>query len=257
MSRWRRYRWTDYFLPVLGLVIAFSIWWLLTLPSADRTSLLSEFRPTLAFGALGKMIADGTLWQHALISLRRVLVGLALAIGIGIPLGLIVGHFRYIERTTLPVFQLLRTISPLSWMPIVIILLGIADRAVVFLVAITAVWPVLLNTAAGVKALDRGWLLVARSVGASPLGILAYVALPAIVGQVVSGIRLATGVAWIVLVPAEMLGVTSGLGYLILDTRDRLAYSELAATVLAIGALGFLMDTIVRFAESRLGWSTR
>ena len=255
MMRSRRLWRSNAVLPALGVVWALALWWLATLPLPGRSSLLAEFGPGPALAALARMAQDGTLLHHSLISLRRVLMGLALAIGIGVPLGLLSGYVRGLERTTSPVFQFLRTISPLSWMPIAIMVLGIADRAVVFLVAVAAVWPVLLNTAAGVRTLDRGWLWIARSVGARPAEMLVHVALPAVLGHLVSGIRLATGVAWIVLVPAEMLGVASGLGYLVLDTRDRLAYPELAASVLAIGSLGFLMDAAVRALEIKLGWA--
>lgn len=244
-------------LPLAGIGLALLAWWAATRPAPGRASLLAEFGPGPTLRALGRLLTDGTLAEHAAASLLRVLAGVALATAIGVPLGLLTGYLRGLERATAPVFQFLRTVSPLSWMPIAVMALGIADRAVVFLVTVAAVWPVLLNTAAGVRGLDRGWLLVARSVGAPALGTLVYVALPAVVGQLVSGIRLATGIAWVVLVPAEMLGVTSGLGYLVLDTRDRLAYSELAATVLAIGALGFLMDAAVRAVEARLGWAGR
>ncbi len=148
------------------------------------------------------------------------------------PLGLLVGASRNLEAATTPAFQFLRMISPLSWMPIAVMLMGVGDQPIYFLLAFAALWPILLNTAAGVRQLDPRWLQLSRSLAATPWETLRRVILPGILGHVLTGVRLAIGILWIVLVPCEMLGVSAGLGYYILDTRDRLAYSELMAMVL-------------------------
>ncbi len=166
------------------------------------------------------------------------------------PLGLALGYFPSLERITAPILQLVRTISPLSWMPIAVIALGIGDRAVIFLIAVASVWPILLNTASGVRHLNRNWLWLARSVGASTPHILIHIAIPAVWPQLFAGLRMALGIAWVVLVPAEMLGVSSGLGYFLLDTRDRLSYSELMAAILGIGCVGLLLDAGIRALEA-------
>src|SRR5699024_6155160 len=129
---------------------------------------------------------------------------------------------------------------------------GIGDRPVQVLIALAAVWPVVLNTAAGVRALDPGWLLVARSLGANRRELLRSIIAPGIATPVLTGLRLALGIGWIVLVPAEMLGVDSGLGYFVLDCRDRLAYDELVATVLVIGVIGALLDGVLRFVTTQV-----
>lgn len=244
-------------LPAVGAGLAVAGWWAGTRVAAERIEVVAQFGPGPSLRALAGLLADGTLFLHATLSIQRVLTGLALALLVGIPLGLLTGSRRGVDRATAPLFQFLRTISPLSWMPIAVMLMGVGDRAVVFLVAVAAVWPILLNTAAGVRSLDPGWLLVARGAGAGPAGTLVYVVLPAILSHWVAGLRLALGIAWVILVPAEMLGVTSGLGYLILDARDRLAYDQLVAVVLAIGAIGFLLDGAVRALEARWGWQRR
>jgi len=180
------------------------------------------------------------------VSLRRVLVGLGFALAIGVPLGLAVGSLRALEAATSPAFQFLRMISPLSWMPIAVMVFGIGDQPIYFLLAFAAVWPILLNTAAGVRQLDARWLQLARSLSATRWETLTRIVIPGVLGHVLTGVRLAIGILWIVLVPCEMLGVSAGLGYVILDTRDRLAYSELMAMVLLIGLLGFLLDAAAR-----------
>jgi len=234
-----------------GIGGALGLWWLLVFWAAASKPVLIAFAPGPALAAFVQLIAEGTIAQHVLPSLRRVLLGLGLAIILGLPVGLVLGSLRPLDRALTPVFQFLRTISPLSWMPVAVMTLGIGDPSVVFLVMMSAIWPVLLSAASGVRHLNRSWLLLARSVGASPKQILFQVALPAILPQLMTGIRLAVGLAWVVLVPAEMLGVTNGLGYFLLDTRDRLNYSELMATILVIGVLGYLLDLSVRSLEAR------
>jgi len=117
---------------------------------------------------------------------------------------------------------------------------------VIFLIAVAAVWPVLINTVAGVRAVDPGFLDVARSFHATRWELITAVVLPAIRGQLQTGVRVALGIAWVVLVPAEMLGVRSGLGYQVLNARDQLAYDQVVAVIVVIGALGFLLDVVAR-----------
>jgi NitT/TauT family transport system permease protein len=145
-----------------------------------------------------------------------------------------------------PAFQFLRMISPLSWMPLAVMVFGVGDRPIYFLLTFAAVWPILLATAEGVGRLQPSWLRLAASLSATRWETLRYIIIPGILSHVVTGLRLAIGIVWIVLVPCEMLGVSAGLGYFILDTRDRLAYSELTAMVLIIGLLGFLLDAGAR-----------
>lgn len=151
-------------------------------------------------------------------------------------------------RLSGPVFQFIRMVSPLSWTPLAIILLGVGDAPVYFLIAIGALWPIALNASAGVAALDPRWGMVSRSLGATPAEVLRTVVWPGIRPHVLTGLRLAVGLAWLILVPAEMLGVDSGLGYFTLNTRDRLAYGDLMAAILVIGACGFAIDSAARWA---------
>lgn len=142
-------------------------------------------------------------------------------------------------------------VSPLSWMPLAVMALGVGEAPVVFLLTFAAVWPIVLNTAAGVMALDRSWLQLAHSLSATRTEVVLRIVLPGIVAHVLTGFRLALGIGWIVLVPAEMLGVSAGMGYFILDTRDRLAYDELTAGIVVIGALGFTLDLLARRISAR------
>lgn len=236
-----------------GLFLLFGLWWLGVALFGSGSGLAALFSPQATLASLIELLGRGELYEHVRVSLQRILVGLSLALLVGVPLGLLVGASRNLEWATTPAFQFLRMISPLSWMPIAVMLMGVGDRPIYFLLAFAAVWPILLNTAAGVKSLDKRWLQLTRSLSATRWETLSRVILPGVLGHVLTGVRLAIGILWIVLVPCEMLGVSAGLGYYILDTRDRLAYSELMAMVLLIGVLGFCLDAAARALYRR--WS--
>lgn len=233
-------------LPAAGLLVALGLWWAGTHLLVPAGSFLARFAPEGAFTALGRLVSTGQLWPHLLTSFRRVLVGLGIATVLGLPLGLAVGSLPLFARVSGPVFQFIRMVSPLSWTPLAIILLGVGDGPVYFLIAIGGVWPIVLNTSAGVAALDRRWVTVGRSLGGTRWEILRTIVWPGIRANVLTGLRLAVGLAWIILVPAEMLGVNSGLGYFILNTRDRLAYADLMAAILVVGACGVALDASAR-----------
>ena len=232
--------------PALGISAGLLAWWALTTPLLHNDVIIASFSPESTALAFGSLVAKGVLFPHLLASLRRVLVGLVIALVVGLPLGIVTGLSRSLEASTTLLFQILRMISPLSWMPLAVMAFGIGDQPVYFLLAAGAVWPILLNTAAGVHAINRQWLRLAHSLCASRAETIRLVILPAISRQVLTGLRLALGIVWVLLVPAEMLGVNSGLGYFILDTRDRLAYSELMAAILVIGLVGFALDSAIR-----------
>ncbi len=240
-----------FLLPVFGLGVAVLLWALGVASLEKTTPIAAAFGPTHAAAALVELLQGRDIWIHIWLSLQRVAVGLGLATVIGVPLGVLVAMSKRFSGASMPLFQLLRMISPLSWMPIAVMVLGVGDAPVYFLLAFAAVWPIMLNTAAGVARLDPNWLLLARSLSATRSEIVLKVILPGITADILTGVRLAIGIIWIVLVPAEMLGVSAGLGYFILDTRDRLAYSELMAAIVLIGVLGFILDYLARAAHAR------
>ncbi|MEK9943047.1 MAG: ABC transporter permease subunit [Gammaproteobacteria bacterium] len=128
------------------------------------------------------------------------------------------------------------------------------DQAIIFLISMAAVWPVAFATSAGLAKLDPAWFKVARNLGAHWWHILRHIILPAIAFDVLTGIRLAVGVAWIIIVPAEFLGITSGLGYTIQDSRENLMYADLGVTILLVGIIGFLMDGVCLALIKRFSW---
>jgi NitT/TauT family transport system permease protein len=236
-------------LPLLGLAVAMLVWWIVSLIFWRNSSLLQGFGPGETMAALWQFFQNGEIWPHLLASLRRVLIGLGVAATIGIPVGILLGLWPRLERSTSVLLQFIRMISPLSWMPLAVMALGVGDQPVIFLLSVAAVWPLLLGAAAGVNSVDSQMLLLAKSLCATQTETVLRVIFPSILGHLITGLRLAIGIAWIVLVPAEMLGVRAGLGYYILDARDRLSYSELVAVILVIGAIGYGLDTALRIAQ--------
>lgn len=236
-----------------GLAAIVLLWWLGVAALARHNALAAQFGPLAALQTLPDLVGEDRLFVHVGASLRRIGVGLACAMAIGVPLGFLIGRVKTLETALSPAFQFLRMISPLAWMPIAVMSLGVGDPPVYFLLTFAAVWPIVMSTAAGVQQIDARWVQLGESLAATRAEMLWHIYVPGIAAHVLTGVRLAIGVLWIVLVPAEMLGVSSGLGYLILDTRDRLAWSELMAVVLVIGALGFLLDYAARRLYGRFG----
>lgn len=244
-------QWRQLLGPGLAFLLALGLWQLGAWALTARTPVARQFGPGPALQALAQLLLSGELWPHIGLSLQRLGISLLLALGLGVPLGLATGLSGAFARSTTPLFQFLRMISPLSWMPIAVIALGVGDAPVIFLLSFAAIWPILLNTAAGVAALDPHWLLLGRSLAATRRETLLRIVLPGITAHVLTGVRLAIGLLWIVVVPAEMLGVSAGLGYFILDTRDRLAYAELMAVILLIGCIGWALDGAARALHRR------
>ena len=242
--------------PLAGLFALFAVWQIgcQAMASSTSFSVFADFAPGAALVALKSLLASGAALEAAWPSLLRVGGGLLAAFLIGAPIGLAVGLYPILERSVQVPFQFLRMISPLAWMPVAVLAFPTWDTAIIFLIAAAAVWPIIFATAAGVKRVDPAWIIVGRSHGGSRVGIIHQIILPAVIPDLLTGIRLALGVAWIVLVPAEYLGVTSGLGYAINDARDTLSYDVLAALILLIGLIGFGLDFVLLRALKRASW---
>ncbi len=237
-----------WWLPFAGIAAATGVWWLATDVLFATRPLVAGFSPRLAVRGLSELAASGTLVDSAAVSVFRLLAGIVVALVIGVVAGVAVGQLAWLERATRPVQLFLRMVSPLSWAPVAVIAFGVGTMPVVALVAAAAVWPILTATADGVRGVRPAHRQVARSLGASRWEVVRHVVLPAIRPNVLAGLRLALGIAWVVLVPAEMLGVTSGLGYAVLNAKDQLAYDHITALIVVIGSIGFALDIVARWA---------
>lgn len=242
--------------PLAGIGVLLTLWWLggWVIANTPGTESFAGFAPGPTFTRLGELLSSGEVWIAVVPSLERIGLGLLWAVLIGVPAGVAIGLFAALREVSHVPFQFLRMISPLAWMPVAVLAFDTWDAAIVFLVAVAAVWPVLFSSAQGVRRIDPLWFKVARNLGADGLQMLRRIIFPAIAQDIFAGIRLAVGVAWIVLVPAEYLGVTSGLGYAINDARDTLEYDTLAAVVVVIGVIGFVLDGVCVALIRRFSW---
>ena len=242
--------------PAIGMFGLLVVWWLGSRWIASNPDLVafSDFAPSPTLKALHRMWESGAVWEPIMPSLQRIGKGMFWAALFGVPVGIATGRFKALRQTTNMPMQFLRMISPLAWMPVAVMVFDTWEGSIIFLITAAAIWPIVFATSNGLSKVDPDWFKVARNLGAKPIHVLWYVILPATAQDILMGLRLALGISWVVLVPAEMLGVTSGLGYSINDARDCLEYDRLAATVLVIGVIGFALDSVMRFAVQKVNW---
>ncbi len=205
--------------------------------------------PILAAEALVKMFLDGSIFVNIGASMYRFILGYMSAIIVAVLLGLLLGWFKGIFKYVNPIVQLLRPISPMAWMPFIVLWFGIGDVPAIVIIFIAAFFPVLLSTVSAVGGIDPVYLKVSKNFGIKQPHILWKVILPAAFPQIANGLHIAIGTAWIFLVAGEMIGAQSGLGYLIIDARNNLRADTLMATIIVIGIIGLLLDTLLKKLE--------
>ena len=196
-----------------------------------------------------ELIQNGELIRHAAYSLGRVFVGFGLACAVGIPLGLTMGAWASWRRQMSVVIEVLRPIPPFAWIPLGLLWFGVGDTQSIFVIFIASVFPVILNTIFGVDAVEPVLRRSAMSLGANKWRLFTKVILPAALPQIVVGIRIGLSFAWMVLVASELIGSSSGLGFLILDSRNLGLPSLAFMGMLVIGLIGFLLDVAIRSIE--------
>ena len=201
---------------VAGLAILFFLWYLggLWIENNPNTTNFKDFGPIPTFQAFPELWRIGKIQAAVQTSGYRLGIGLLIAIVCGIPIGILLGRSKLFRELSNSPFQLIRMISPLSWEPIAVIVFVTWNGAIVFLIAIAAVWPIVFATAAGLAKVDPAWFKVAKNLGAKPWHMVTQIILPAIMFDILTGVRLALGVAWIVLVPAEFFRGYLGIGLL-------------------------------------------
>ncbi|MDO3646641.1 ABC transporter permease [Nocardia mangyaensis] len=207
-----------------------------------------EVARRLADLAVGGIIDDtysGTLWLHLYASTLRVLQGFAFAAAIAIPLGIVMGRSRLVYRMLEPTINLIRPIPVTAWAPLSLLIIGFGDRSTIFLVFLAAVFSILLNTIAGVKAVPERLLEAAAMLGTRPAHTLYKVVLPAAVPNIVAGLRIALGLSWVILVVGETVGIRVGLGALITQAREQSRTDLIIAVMIVIGLAGFLADRLL------------
>ena len=236
-------------LPLVGVAMLLAIWGLTTaLKLVDPVLLPSPF---LAIEAFVDLARDLELFTQAGISLGRMLISLAIASLLAIPLGLVMGLRRTLDDIIDPVIELLRPISGIAWIPLALFIFGIGNALPVFIMTYAAFFPILLGTVAGVRRVDRGLIDVARTMGVPTRTIVTRVVVPAALPSLLVSVRLGIASSWTAVVAAELIGAPSGLGYAVEWYRELLMTPQVMAFIAMIGVLGYLTDTSLRALAQR------
>lgn len=240
--RWERLLW-----PLLAAAMCLALWWW-----AVRFTHTKVFpSPVEVARGLRELVHKQVLWADIISSLERVAIGFGSATLLGIPLGLTLGWYPAANQVVNPVLQILRPISPIAWIPVAILFFGVGDAPAVFLIFLGALFPILVACVDGVANVPMVYRRAARNFGLSPARILTDVVFPAALPNIIVGLRLALGIAWLVVVAAEMIAVDSGLGYLVIDSRNSgKRYDLVVAAMLLIGLIGLLLDLGFRRLET-------
>lgn len=232
--------------PLAVIAVIVGTWWAVVV----ATSSVIFPTPWQVIGGTSELVRDGTLWLHIGASLFRVGCGFLLAVAIAVPLGLWMGWVNGAYITLNPVFQMLRPISPIAWIPIAILWFGVGNVSPIFLIFISSVFPMIVQTTTGVHAIEQRYLRAAANFGVSRHILFRQVVIPAVLPQIIVGMRIGLGVAWLVVVAAEMIALRSGLGYLIMDSRNAgNRYDLVIAGMIIIGLIGLLLDGLMRLLE--------
>jgi NitT/TauT family transport system permease protein len=228
------------------IVIVLLVWHVAVIVSG--TSIFPA--PAAVARAIGHLGATSKLWLYVRDSLFRVGAGYALAVLAGIPLGIFLGYNPTAERAANPLIQILRPISPIAWMPLAVIWFGVSNAAPIFLIFLASFFPIVVGAMNGVRNVPPMYLQAGVNFGLTPAQMMRRIVVPAVLPRIAVALRVAFGVAWLVLVAAEMIAVNSGLGYLIIDARNAgKRYDLVVAGILMIGILGLIIDTLFRRVE--------
>jgi NitT/TauT family transport system permease protein len=207
--------------------------------------------PAEVVGGIADLLRHGLLLKYAVASLFRVTWGFLSAAVLAIPIGLTIGWYRRAEMAFNPLIQIFRPISPLAWIPIAILWFGVGDLAAVFLIFLGCFFPLVLTAINAVQSVPAVYVNAGRNFGLSRTGLVYRVLYPAVIPQLITGLRITLGVAWLVVVAAEMIAVNSGLGFLIVDARNAgNRYDLVVAGMVIIGIIGLLLDIGMRSLET-------
>jgi len=206
--------------------------------------------PLEVLGGIADLLRHGLLLKYVVASVFRVTWGFVLAALLAIPLGLTIGWYSRLEMALNPIIQILRPISPLAWIPIAILWFGVGDLSAIFLIFLACFFPLLLTAMNAVRNIPSVYINAGRNFGMGSSTLVYKVLYPAVVPQLIIGLRITLGIAWLVVVAAEMIAVDSGLGFLIVDARNAgNRYDLVVAGMLIIGTIGLLLDTAMRSLE--------
>ena len=232
--------------PALGMALLIGLWSLISMTSANTFP-----NPTETFWQAVEVFKDpfysngpndqGVGW-NVLSSLKRVALGFGLAAVVGIPLGFMIGRFKFLSRMFNPLISLLRPVSPLAWLPIGLLVFKGANPAAIWTIFICSIWPMIINTAVGVQRVPQDYLNVARVLNLSEWKIVTKILFPSVLPYMLTGVRLAVGTAWLVIVAAEMLTGGVGIGFWVWDEWNNLNVKNIIVAIFVIGLIGLILE---------------
>lgn len=242
-----------WFVALRSFAVFVALWQLLHLWNANPLQLPS---PGAVATALWDLALSGEMLEHVTISASRLLLALAIAIALAVPLGFWMGINRTVDAYVDPLVELLRPISGIAWLPLALFIFGIGNTLPVFIMVYVGFFPILLNTVAGVRQVDRKLVAAAHTMGVGRTALLRHVLVPAALPMVMVGIRLAFAASWAAIVAAELIGSPSGLGFAIEWYRQLLMTPKVFGFIAVIGVVGYLCDVGLRALQRRLTpWS--
>ena len=231
--------------PLLGLAMLVLVWQLVSASNSNFPS------PLVTWDAAVQLFADpfysngpndqGIGW-NILASLKRVALGFGLAAAVGIPLGFLIGRSRFLAGMCNPIVSLLRPVSPLAWLPIGLLVFKAANPAAIWAIFICSIWPMIINTAVGVQRVPQDYMNVARVLNLSEWKVFTKILLPSVLPYMLTGVRLAIGTAWLVIVAAEMLTGGVGIGFWVWDEWNNLNVPHILIAIVVIGVVGLVLE---------------
>ncbi len=251
-------KWTMVILPpMLGILMFIGVWALIAgsspnLPGPGKTWVSAVEVFSNPFYQKGPN--DQGIGWNILASLKRVGIGFGMAALVGIPLGFLIGRVAFLNGMLSPIISLLRPVSPLAWLPIGLLVFKAANPAAIWVIFISAIWPLIINTAVGVSRVPQDYLNVAKVLDLSPWKVISKILLPATLPYILTGIRLSIGVAWLVIVAAEMLTGGVGLGFWVWDEWNNLNVEHIIIAIFVVGIVGLLLEQLLVFIAKKFSY---
>ncbi len=244
--------------PVLGIALFLLLWTLVSMTSPQLPSPAKTYASALAvFGDpfYRRGPNDQGIGWNVLASLQRVGIGFGLAALVGIPAGFVLGRFRFANAMAAPIVSLLRPVSPLAWLPIGLMVFKAANPAAIWVIFISSIWPMVINTAVGVQRVPQDYLNVARVLNLSEWKVLTKILFPATLPYMLTGVRLAIGVAWLVIVAAEMLTGGVGIGFWVWDEWNNLNVEHIIIAIFVVGVVGLALEQLLLLLARRFNYA--
>jgi nitrate/nitrite transport system permease protein len=243
--------------PVFGVLAMIAVWTLISYQSPNLPGPVSTWHSAVELFSdpfYNNSPNDQGIGWNILASLERVGLGFGLAALVGIPLGFIIGRFQFMSRMAAPIIGILRPVSPLAWLPIGLLVFKAANPAAIWVIFISAIWPMIINTAVGVSKVPQDYMNVAKVLNLSEWKIVTKILFPFVLPYMMTGVRLSIGVAWLVIVAAEMLTGGVGIGFWVWDEWNNLNVEHIIIAIFVVGIVGLLLELALTSLARRFSY---